>query len=133
MTQQIRESMAASVKALVLLNTLPRYNVYSVRRDNLTDEQLPAVVITIADGFYENGAEETSVNVRVEIRDTGKKIENILDDHAQNYIEPLFPIGNTLGGLVEYIKPVSFAYILDDDSGIGSMILNYNVKYENEE
>ena len=133
MTQQIRESMAASVKALVLLNTLPRYNVYSVRRDNLTDEQLPAVVITIADGFYENGAEETSVNVRVEIRDTGKKIENILDDHAQNYIEPLFPIGNTLGGLVEYIKPVSFAYILDDDSDVGSMILNYNVKYENEE
>ena len=133
MTQQIRESMAASVKALLLPTLLQRYNVYSVRRDNLTDAQLPAVVITIPDGFFENGAEETSVNVRVEIRDTGKKIENILDDHAQNYIEPLFPIGNTLSGLVEYIKPVSFAYILDDDSGIGSMILNYNVNYENEE
>ena len=123
-TQQIRESMAAEV------NALAKYSVYSVKRENLTDEQLPAVIVTINDGSYDNGAEDVYVDVRVEIRDKGSKIENILDDHAQNYIEPLFPIGNTLNGLVEYIKPTSFAYLLDSESSQGSMILNYNVKYE---
>ena len=123
-TQQIRESMSAEV------NALAKYSVYSVKRENLTDEQLPAVIVTINDGSYDNGAEDVYVDVRVEIRDKGSKIENILDDHAQNYIEPLFPIGNTLNGLVEYIKPTSFAYLLDSESSQGSMILNYNVKYE---
>lgn len=123
-TQQIREYMAAEV------NALAKYSVYSVKRENLTDEQLPAVIVTINDGSYDNGAEDVYVDVRVEIRDKGSKIENILDDHAQNYIEPLFPIGNTLNGLVEYIKPTSFAYLLDSESSQGSMILNYNVKYE---
>lgn len=123
-TQQIREYMAAEV------NALAKYSVYPVKRENLTDEQLPAVMVTINDGNYDNGAEDVYVDVRVEIRDKGSKIENILDDHAQNYIEPLFPIGNTLNGLVEYIKPTSFAYLLDSESSQGSMILNYNVKYE---
>ena len=127
MTQQIREAITDKI------NALAKYNVYSVRRDNLTEAQLPAVIVTIDGGIYEDGAEVTSVDVRIEIRDKGLKLENILDDHAENFIEPLFPIGNPLGGLVEYMKPESFSYLLDTESSLGSMILNYNVKYDNEE
>ncbi len=127
MTQQIREAIALKV------DNLAKYSVYSYRRDNLTPEQLPAVIVTIGGGSYEDGSEVMSVDVRIEIRDNGSKIENILDDHAENFIEPLFPIGNPLGGLVEYMKPESFSYLLDTESSLGSMILNYNVKYDNEE
>lgn len=125
MTQQIREAIAADI------NALARFNVYSYKRDNIMENKLPAVVVTIGDGFFEDGAETVSVDVRVEILDKGTKIENILDDHAENYVEPLFPIGFVLGGLVEYMKPISFSYLLDTESALGSMILNYNVKYDN--
>lgn len=123
-TQQIRETIADKIDALA------KYSVYSYKRENIQADQLPAVIVTITGGVYEDGAETVDVDVIIEIIDKGSKIENILDDHAENYIEPLFPIGNPLDGLVEYMKPMSFSYQTDSETALGSIILNYNINYD---
>jgi len=122
-TQEIREAVAADVEALAA------FNVYSYGKDNIADDNLPAVTVTIAGGSFENGAEDCVVGLRVEIKAKATKVENTLDSHAE-LIEPLFPIGHTLNGLVEYMLPESFDYAIDSSSSTGTMGLNFNVKYE---
>ena len=122
-TQEIREAVAADIDALAT------FNVYDYNKVNIADEDLPAVTTTIAGGSYESGAEDCTLNLRIEIKAKGVKVENILDDYAE-LIEPLFPVGHTLNGLVEYMLPESFDYAFDSDSSTGTMGLNFNVKYE---
>jgi hypothetical protein len=123
-TQAIREKIALDISNLAFFN-----KVYSVKRTNIPDSSLPAVTVTTGTGDYGNGATETSILIRVEIKDKGAKVEDILDSHAER-VEPLFPVGSTLGGLVEYMNPVSFDYALDDDSATGVIGLNFEINYE---
>lgn len=122
-TQEIREAVATDIDALAT------FNVYSYAKDNIADSDLPAVTVTINSGVYENGVQDCSVGLRIEIKAKATKVENVLDTHAEA-IEPLFPIGHTLNDLVEYMLPESFDYAYDSDSSTGTMGLNFNVKYE---
>jgi len=126
--QPIREKIAEIIENFA---GGAKYKAYSTRKNNIGDsaKDLPAVVVTTGVGLFEDGAEEISLEVRVAIHDNAKEVENLLDTHSQD-IYDLLPIGSTLDGLVEYIKPESFDYILDNESDAGVKILIFNVKYE---
>lgn len=124
-TQEIREAIAAKIP----LNPITK--VYDYDKKNITDDKLPAVTIANGQGTWDNGATECYVSFQIEIKTKAddNKIQNELDKLAE-IVEPLFPIGTTLNGLVEFMNPESFDYILDNDSSTGTMVLNFNVKYE---
>ena len=123
-TTQIREAVADDIDALAA------FTVYSWNKTNIANTNLPAVTVTINSGVYENGVQDCNAGLRIEIKaESLTKVEDVLDVHAE-LIEPLFPVGHTLGGLVEYMLPESFDYAFDSDSSTGTMGLNFNVKYE---
>ncbi len=125
--KEIREKIAADIRTIA--GGAKFGKVYSTHRNNIDAKNLPAVVVTTAVGLFLDGAENISLEVRVLIHDNEKDIENVLDVHSKD-IYDLLPIGVDLGGLVEYMKPESFDYILDTDSNAGVKVLIFNVKYE---
>lgn len=125
----MRKTTAIRKEVGSIIETLAKFSVYTYTKNNLEDKDLPAVIVTTSTGAYEDGDENVLLDIRVEIRDKESKIEDVLDAHAE-MIEPLLPIGDSLGGLVEYIKPESFDYLVDSETNVGTMGLNYNVKYE---
>ena len=124
----IRKKMAEMINGSPLILT-----AYDYDKDNLTDDKLPAVTISTGGGAFTTGAEECEVDFRLEIKVKSVKaseIESDLDTFAEQLFN-LFPIGDTLDNLVEYIKPESFEpHSVDPDGSIGTKGLNFNVKYE---
>lgn len=123
-TTEIRNKMAERLENLAYFN-----KVYKQKRSNISDQNLPAVSVISGAGVYSNGTSETDHTVRLEIRAKDVNIQDALDAHAE-VVEPLFKVGDTLDGLIEWLRPDSFDYILDDDSDVGVMVLDFNVKYE---
>ena len=124
--KEIRNTIADTIAAFA---GGAKYKTYAKKTNNIQDKNLPAVVVTTVVGLFMDGAEEISLEVRVVIHDNEKDIEDVLDVHSNDIYE-LFPIGSTLGGLVEYMKPESFDYVLDDQSDAGAKVLIFNVKFE---
>ena len=123
----IRQKIAADINDYV---GATNYTAYSTHRISIDKKNLPAVVVTTGVGLFQTGAEEVSLVVRMVIHDNKPAVENELDLHSQDIFD-LFPIGSTLGGLVEYIKPESFDYVLDTEgSNAGAKVLIFNVNYE---
>ena len=125
--KEIREKIAADIRTVA--GGAKFGKVYTNKTNNIADKYLPAVVVRTGVGFFETGAEEISLEVSVTIHDNVEDVEDLLDLHSQD-IYDLFPICTMLGGLVEYMKPESFDYVLDTQSNAGVKVLIFNVKFE---
>mgnify|MGYP000707654896 CR=1 FL=1 len=123
-TQEIRQAIAAIIPD-------DTFTVYDYEKRNLMDANLPAVTVGNGNGSWESANTECYIDFRINIiiKADDNEVQNELDDYAE-IVEPLFPIGSTLNGLVEFMNPDSFDYVLDNDSSTGTMVLNFNVKYE---
>ena len=126
-TTEIRNAIAAKLTTLGLFN-----KVYSYTKLNIPDADLPAAIVSISQGVYTPGDYDdmdVSIQLRIEIKDKGMNVEDILDGHAE-LVEPLLKRGETLNGILENLIPSSFDYSLDPTSNAGIMGLNFEIDYE---